>query len=277
MRNAMLIGSLLNNVETLINVTKKNENELEKPDLFFQEKLLPTKGKPSKAFRYLELGIIPVRYVIIQKRLLFLKYILNESTDSMIKQVYMQMKQDSRKGDFVDHIKRDLNELEIRMEDYEINEMTSNKWKKLVKEKTKDLAFKNLVKENNMKEKTKHIKFKYLEMSDYLKVNQRTDLSRIIFETRSGTLDLKSLQQWKYENNLCVLCELKEENMEHFMKCKEYGDTNKNLDWKDIYKNETNKQFKIAEEIKRRMKVRKYKQDAGLDFPGSQAPTPVVE
>ena len=65
--------------------------------------------------------------------------------------------------------------------------------------------------------------------------------------------------------------------MEHFMKCKEYGDTNKNLDWKDIYKNETNKQFKIAEEIKRRMKVRKYKQDAGLDFPGSQAPTPVVE
>ena len=80
----------------------------------------------SKAFRYLEQGIIPVRYVIIQRRLLFLKYILNESTDSMIKQAYIQLKQDSRKGDFVDLVKKDLNELEIRMEDSEINEITSN-------------------------------------------------------------------------------------------------------------------------------------------------------
>ena len=55
---------------------------------------------------YLELGVVPVRFVIMQKRLQFLKYIINEDTDSMIKQ-------ESRKGDFVDQVKSDMKEMGI--------------------------------------------------------------------------------------------------------------------------------------------------------------------
>ena len=74
-----MLGSLLSNVETMVNVTKADIEKIEKPDLILQEKLLPSKGTVLKAFRYLELGIIPVKYVIIEKRLLFLKYILDQS------------------------------------------------------------------------------------------------------------------------------------------------------------------------------------------------------
>ena len=64
MRNAMLLGSLTNNAETMINVSKKDVENLEKPDTCFLQKVLPTKAKTSKVFRYLELGLIPVRSVL---------------------------------------------------------------------------------------------------------------------------------------------------------------------------------------------------------------------
>ena len=49
----------------------------------------------------IELGIIPVKFVIIQIRMNFLYYILTESIDSIVNQVYMAQKVDSRKGDVV--------------------------------------------------------------------------------------------------------------------------------------------------------------------------------
>ena len=88
LRKGILLGSLLSNIETMVNLTKEDLNKLEKPDLVLQEKLLPSGGNASKAFRYLELGITPVKYVIIEKRLQFLKYILDENIDTMLRQVY---------------------------------------------------------------------------------------------------------------------------------------------------------------------------------------------
>ena len=83
--------------------------------------------------------------------------------------------------------------------------------KKLVKEKTKDKAFKDLIKENETKEKTLHIQFECLEMSSYLKENDKTDLSKIIFSIRSGTIviDIKKWKPLKYDDNLCVMCDVK--------------------------------------------------------------------
>lgn len=78
MRKAMVLGSLTNNIETMINITKSDIEKLEKPDNKLLESILPTEGKASKAFRCLELGITPVRFVIKDKRLTFLKYILSE-------------------------------------------------------------------------------------------------------------------------------------------------------------------------------------------------------
>ena len=69
LRGAIIVGSLLNNVESMVNVTKSNLDKLEKPNLVLQEILLPSTGKASKYFRYLELGITPEKYVIMHKRL----------------------------------------------------------------------------------------------------------------------------------------------------------------------------------------------------------------
>ena len=59
-------------------------------------------------------------------------------------------------------------------------------------------------------------------MSNYLLENRSTAISNIIFSMRSKTLDIKEYQPWKYENDLCVLCGLQSETMQHFMTCLAY-------------------------------------------------------
>ena len=185
----------------------------------------------------------------------------------------MNRKKESRKGDFFNMVSKDMNEVDITMTDFEIRNMSKQKWKRLCKDKTKNKAFLDLIKENSQKEKTKDIQFECLEMSEYLKENEKTSLSKIIFLLRSGTLDIKKWNSWKYDDNLCVMCDIKEENITHFLECTEYG--NKHIEIDEIYTQNTENQFSIAKQVEERILMRKLKLEAGLDSPtpGSSAPT----
>ena len=106
-----------------------------------------------------------------------------------------------------------------------------------------------------------HILFEELKLSKYLHDNRNQSLSKIIFSVRSKTLDLKTLQPWKYFDNLCVLCEKKAETILHFMTCNSYKNIAPESDWELIYENNTDKQFEIAENISKRLKQRRTKID----------------
>ena len=54
-------------------------------------------------------------------------------------------------------------------------------------------------------------------MREYLVENKSTTLSKIIFSARAGIIDLKSLNEWKYNDLNCVMCEKAVENFDHFM------------------------------------------------------------
>ena len=71
-------------------------------------------------------------------------------------------------------------------------------------------------------------------MRDYLKKNQNTFLSKIIFSARSGTMDLKIWNDWNYSDTLCVICDKAEETFEHFMTCELYGNKTE-IPWKDLF------------------------------------------
>ena len=104
MRFAMLLWGMLSNSESQINVTEADFTNVQKPDTFLQNELLYASGSRSKAFMCLELGFIPVKYVVMYKRMTFLHYIISESMDSMIRQVYNALKCESRRGNFYDQV-----------------------------------------------------------------------------------------------------------------------------------------------------------------------------
>ena len=83
--------------------------------------------------------------------------------------------------------------------------MSTYDWKKYAHEQVRLKAFESLTKENLTKTKNKHIHFDSFEMRNYLSSNVNTSLSKTIFIVWAGALDLKSLHEWKYENDKCVI------------------------------------------------------------------------
>ena len=136
MREGLFLDGLLSNSESWINMRKMYIDKLEKQDTILQRKVLSTSGNPSKAFTMLELGIIPIKHIIMKKRMLFLHYLL--------KQVFHALKEDSKKGDFVNHTNKDRTEIEIDLTNEEIEGMSQYMWEKYIKNKTNDAALKYL-------------------------------------------------------------------------------------------------------------------------------------
>ena len=119
--------------------------------------------------------------------------------DSLVLQVYMAQQEDSRKGDFTQLTNEDRAYLKIDYEDDEIQSMTKEAWKKLIKEQVKVTAFTELLQEKSTKEKTKGIHFEEFKLSSCLEENGRTSLSQTVFSICSKSLDIKEYQPWKYE------------------------------------------------------------------------------
>ena len=139
MRQGILLGGLLTNAETWINITEKDIDNLSMPDTILQREILSSSGNPSKVFMFLELGIIPVKYVIMGKRLNFLNTLLRENTSLMLSQVYTVLKSDSRNGDFFALVQKDKTALNIQLIDEEVKTFSKHAWKKYKKSKLKKL------------------------------------------------------------------------------------------------------------------------------------------
>ena len=76
LRNSILISSILTNSESWYNVTLANIVSLEKVDEQMLRGILNAPRMTPRALLYLELGCLPVRFVIKSRRLMFLHYIL---------------------------------------------------------------------------------------------------------------------------------------------------------------------------------------------------------
>ena len=150
-------------------------------------------------------------------------------------------------------------------------------WKKFINNKVKEAALEYLNEENSRKEKTKEITFSELKMSEYLSQNRSTSISKIIFGVRSKTFDVKEYNPWIYEDSLCVMCRKEFETMDHFVKCVEYGE-NLEIDWKDIYGENMEHQFKIGKFIEKRFRKRNFilKQQEGGQTSRHGSTAPVI-
>ena len=256
MRETMLLGGMLNNSESWINISQKDIKNLEKPDIMLQRKLLSESGNPSICFMNLELGILPVKYVLIKKRLAFLHYILNESMESLISKVFSALKEDCRRGDFVYQTNQDREKLNIILSNEEIKNISYLKWKDYINMKVKLAALDELNLENSTKEKTKNILFNKLEMRKYIQENKNTKTTKVIFSVRSQTLDIKDWLPWNYSDNMCVACGKSFETMNHFMVCAAY-ESDPFEEWEQINGEEYETILTIGNAVRSRYKERK--------------------
>ena len=220
LRSSLLLSSLLLNSEAWVNLTDKNIRALEQTDEILLSKILGCDANTSNVFKYLELGIFPVRFEIMKRNFLFLHYLLNQDKKSMIYRVLEATKENPSNNDFVKTCLKYLNQLDIQLSFEELAKMSKLSIKKLVKQQTTKAAFKYLTDIQIKQSKISHIKYDDLQIQEYLlDGNRNTDVSKFIYKARSMTLNIKTQKSWKYSDKICVGCGVNSETGDEILSC----------------------------------------------------------
>jgi len=87
LREAMLLNGILFNSESWHGLTKKQIDSLESVDEYLLRNILKAHSKTPKEFLYLELGVLPLQWVISQRRITYLKHIISRKDNDLVKKV----------------------------------------------------------------------------------------------------------------------------------------------------------------------------------------------
>ena len=260
LRSSLMLSSLLLNSEAWVNISEKDIRSLEQTDEWLLSRILDCDSNTSNAFKYLELGIYPIRFEIMKRKILFLQYILQQETNSMVFQVFKATLENPIKKDFVKVCEKYLEDLQINLTFDEISKMSKFSFSKLVKQKTEEAGFRYLLGEKSKQSKIMDIEYKSLKIQDYLlDGNKNIELSKLIFKARGQTLDIKTQKKWRYSDNVCTGCDLKVETIEEILAC---SGLIKNDEVEEIGRDESffSDNFKdivmMAIRLKKRLKVR---------------------
>jgi hypothetical protein len=101
LRNSLLVSSMLFNCEAWYNITKAEMDLFETVDLMLLRGILKAPKSTPKEMLFLELGLVPFREIVRQRRLGFLLYILNQNRESMIYRVFESQRRNRSKKDWV--------------------------------------------------------------------------------------------------------------------------------------------------------------------------------
>ena len=223
LRNSCLVSSMLFNCEAWYGLTIKQTKVLEKVDEKLMRKVLECPSKTPIHLMYLELGWLPLRFIIQSRRLNFLKYILDQGETSLIKQVFNEQRLKPKKYDWVKSVENDLKKLKINLSYEEISSISKLTFKKVVKEACEDNALKYL--KLHIKSKGKEISYNQIELKHYLDSSSVLTLQekKELFKMRARMTEVKSNFKNRYASYNCEKCEDKdkynEETQEHIYKC----------------------------------------------------------
>ena len=193
--------------------------KIEKVDEYLLKGILNTHSKSSSAGLYLELGCIPLRYVLKKRRIMYLHHILNRNSKELIRKVYEAQKRAPVSGDWVQLVESDLQELNIDID--ELKKMKKNRFKKKLKEKILRSSFLYLKNIAQTKSKINYLSYKKLQVQKYL-VSLKFNIKEkaLLTKLRTRMIDVKNNSKNNYQNIMsCDLCG-EFEDQKHLLNCK---------------------------------------------------------
>ena len=215
-------------------------------------KILETSTKTSVCVKRLELGVLPISYIIKKKRVLYFQKLLKSDEKNLAKKVLLIQLKQPKRGDFAQYVKKDLEE--IGMRDLTLNDFEKyslKEFKNLVSKRIKQSALEHLIAEKSKQKKGTLLKYNTLEMQNYFKSSSeiKSSEAKNIFNLRSNTLDVADNFSKKYSRNSCVIDEQCKgtDSQKHYFECpfisinflSSQSDQTK---YEDIYGNEVRKQ-----------------------------------
>ena len=166
---------------------------------------------------FLELGILPIEYEIHIRKLTFLHHILHLEANDPVIQIYQEQKKYVFEKNWGNEVEELLDKYNIKQGECDATHMSKNSWKRMVKKKITEYALIQLNMEKCTKSKLEHLPdYTSFHKQNYFETLS-VDHSRLLFQVRSRTLDIKAFRTWKYEDLTCRLCNDGDENIEHIL------------------------------------------------------------
>ena len=189
LRNSLFINGILTNLEASYGLNESEIQQLEQMDECLLRTILECPISVPKEMLYLEVGATPIRYIIMSRRLMFYHYIINQSSDSLIYKFYKTQSLNPVKNDWSITIQSNLNSLNIKKSESDIQKMSKNMFKKLVKSEIRKESFRYLNKIKSTHRKVAHLQYIHFEMQQYLLPQKMpTQLAKFTFMCRTRML-----------------------------------------------------------------------------------------
>ena len=264
LRSALFLSSLLTNCEAWYNVSKVDRDMLEQTDETLLRNILECPSTTPKEMLYLELNCMPIRYILMKRRLNFLYYILAQKKTSLMYTFFQAQLKDSSKGDWCLTVQEDLNTLKISTPINELAKIPENSYMKMINDKVEKAAWDYLNDEKEKHDKVKHIVHSKVEMQKYLRPNSLTnEESKFIFQLRTRMLEVKCNYRGRYlnSNTLCPVCMKQEDTQAHIIECKDLDGENElvlgSVNYQHLFSDCLGDIIRIARIIRSRYKRRK--------------------
>ena len=237
LREAMFLNGILFNSEVWHGVTNAQITSLEAIDNSLLRGILGAHKSTPKAFLHLETGTMPLRWLIAQRRINYLKHILTRNEKELIKKVFKAQKKNPTKGDFVTLVETDLKKLGLTYEEVASETMTSTMLKTKLKNNAKTAALSELLQDQSRSTKTQNLKYDKLEIQDYLK-SDILSREEAIMLTAIRSKCVKGIRTDFKNMEKCIHCPLKcdqdqpaEDTHEHLLSCNKLCGSNVPLEF----------------------------------------------
>ena len=258
---SLLRSSIIYSAETYYNLTEAEVREMEKMEESYLLQLYNTETGCPRSQLYLESGVYPLRFEVMKMKIMFLHYIVNEDSHSLISQFYTTQRNFPQKGDWASQTDEICDYLDIKYKQGEFKLMSKQKLKSTLKKKIESEAFEYLL--GLRISKGKEIDYKRLEMSDYLLPNKSklsNDDKKYLFSIRNRMIRINSnFYGQKEKENLCPSECGKFENMLHIYECQILNEnTNNHLQYEKIYNGTLVEKIQIYKRMKKNIERRNF-------------------
>ena len=166
------IPALMNNAQTWVEIDEETIGKLDDLQCNFLRILLATPASTPRAALAWDCGMLKMKYRIMQMKLNFLHYILNQNEDSLAHQILMEQKMNGFPG-LVQECAQFSKDLEI-LDPFE-HWLTTQEWKRIVKNATTEANEKEL--KHEIKEKYKKLKKSDLAKEEFGRKSYLRNLS----------------------------------------------------------------------------------------------------
>ena len=243
-----LNGTLLN-METWPNCSTKRIEKFERIEQTYFRKILCAHSKTPIEAIYLEIGVIPFRFYLMKRRIMYLRTLLNRNDEEFTKRFIMIQKDKCLDGDFYAQTKRDMVMLSITDDDLLFSK---EKLKEVLLQRVNSVAFNYLINKARIHSKVDEALYANCNGCEYFSDKRFSpDLANLIFKFRTYMVKNNFRNNYCNTNIICPLCNKEEDNQEHLFRCEKIRMNDLQGEYKDIFSNNVDTLHNVALKLKK--------------------------